>query len=101
MNLSETLRNFWEGVTSCSGGPATDSSFKLSDVMFFCDSVSQQILSCNYGMQMFMSNSAVSESDNKEGHKKIRNFSTWYMVSGDVIQQREVAERRQIASDRR
>ena len=41
-------------------------------------------------MQMFMSNSAVSESDNKEGHKKIRNFSTWYMVSGDVIQQREV-----------
>ena len=41
-------------------------------------------------MQMFMSNSAVSESDNKEGHKKIRNFSTWYMVSGDVIQLRNV-----------
>ena len=41
-------------------------------------------------MQMFMSNSAVSESDNKVGHKKTRNFSTWYMVSGDVIQLRKV-----------
>ena len=43
-----------------------------------------------YANVSFMSSSAVSESDNKEGHKKIRNFSTWYMVSGDVIQQREV-----------